>query len=131
MTKSASRAKSTTSSAKTRTKEPRKEMRRRQLRYSFGVRSRELAGVALIALAILSLLALAGWTHGSLSDGWSGGLFWLFGWGAFAFAILLGAIGVLIIARTQNIVTAMPWRAFIFVEMAFFALLAVLHAFAI
>ncbi len=50
------------------------------------------------------------------------GLYWLFGWGAFSCAAMLGAIGVLIIARTQNIVLVTPWRSIIALEIAFFAL---------
>ena len=42
---------------------------------------------------------------------------------------MLGAIGVLIIARTQNIVLVTPWRSIIAIEIAFFALLPVLTAF--
>src|SRR5512139_4272017 len=127
MSKSTSRAKADTKSkAKA---EKALEPRRRELRYSVGVRSREIAGVLLIALALLSLLALSNLTRGSLSDWWSNGLYWLFGWGAFAFAIMVGAIGVLIIARTQNIVLVTPWRSIIAIEMAFFAFLPVLTAF--
>jgi S-DNA-T family DNA segregation ATPase FtsK/SpoIIIE len=127
MSKSTSRAKADTKSKTKAEKKP--EPRRRELRYSVGVRSRELVGVLLIALALLSLLALSNLTRGSLSDWWSNGLYWLFGWGAFAFAIMLGAIGVLIIARTQNIVLVTPWRSVIAIEVAFFALLPVLTAF--
>jgi DNA segregation ATPase FtsK/SpoIIIE, S-DNA-T family len=126
-TANASRAKADPKSkAKTATTS---EPRRRQLRYSVGVRSREIIGVLLIALALLSLLALSNLTRGSLSDWWSNGLYWLFGWGAFAFAVMVGAIGVLIIARTQNIVLVTPWRSIIAIEIAFFALLPVLTAF--
>ena len=105
------------------------EPRRRELRYRVGVRSREIIGVLLIALALLSLLALSNLTRGSLSDGWSSLLYGLFGWGAFAFAAMLGALGVLVIARTQNIVPATPWRSIIAIEIAFFAFLPVLTAF--
>src|SRR5512139_1749868 len=127
MSKSTSRAKADTKSkAKA---EKALEPRRRELRYSVGVRSREIAGVLLIALALLSLLALSNLTRGSLSDWWSSGLYWLFGWGAFALAIMVGAIGVLTIARTQNIVLVTPWRSIIAIEIAFFAFLPVLTAF--
>jgi len=128
MSKSTSRAKA---DAKSKSKaEKAAGPRRRELRYSVGVRSREIIGVLLLALALLSLLALSNLTRGSLSDWWSNGLYWLFGWGAFAFALMLGAIGVLIIARTQNIVLITPWRSVIAIEIAFFALLPVLTAFA-
>src|SRR5512139_2438579 len=127
MSKSTSRAKADTKSkAKA---EKALEPRRRELRYSVGVRSREIAGVLLIALALLSLLALSNLTRGSLSDRWSNGLYWLFGWGAFLFAIMIGAIGVLTIARTQNIVLVTPWRSIIAIEIAFFAFLPALTVF--
>jgi S-DNA-T family DNA segregation ATPase FtsK/SpoIIIE len=127
MSKSSNRAKADTKSKAKAEKAP---PRRRQLRYSVGVRSREILGVLLIALAVLSLIALSRFdTPGSLSDWWSNGLYWLFGWGAFLFAIMLGAIGVLIIARTQNIVLVTPWKSVIAIEIAFFAFLPVLTAF--
>jgi S-DNA-T family DNA segregation ATPase FtsK/SpoIIIE len=127
MSKSTSSTKPETKAKAKATKTP--EPRRRQLRYSVGVRGREIAGVLLIALAVLSLLALSNLTRGSLSDWWSTGLYRLFGWGAFLFAIMLGAIGVLIIARTQNIVLVTPWKSIIAIEVAFFAFLPVLTAF--
>jgi S-DNA-T family DNA segregation ATPase FtsK/SpoIIIE len=127
MSKSTSRAKADTKSKAKAEKAP--EPRRRELRYRVGTRSREIIGVLLIALAALSLLALSNLTRGSLSDWWSNGLYWLFGWGAFLFAIMIGAIGVLIIARTQNIVLVTPWKSVIAIEIAFFAILPVLTAF--
>jgi len=127
MSKSTSSTKTEPKAKAKATKTP--EPRRRQLRYSVGVRSREIAGVLLIALALLSLLALSNLTRGSLSDWWSNGLYRLFGWGAFLFAIMIGAIGVLIIARTQNIVLLTPWKSVIAIEIAFFAFLPVLTAF--
>jgi DNA segregation ATPase FtsK/SpoIIIE, S-DNA-T family len=126
MTKSDGRVKAETKSkAKA---APAMAPRRRELR--FGARGRELSGVLLIALAVLSFFALSGLTRGSLSDWWSDGLYRLFGWGAFFFTLILGASGVLVVARTQNIVTATPWRSIIALEVAFFASLPVLHAFA-
>lgn len=108
---------------------PRDKEKRRQLRFTFGARSREIAGVLLIALAILSLLALSGITRGNLADGWSATLYGWFGWGAFAAAILIGALGWLLIRVAQNSSAAMPWRMIIGLELAFFALLSALHAF--
>ncbi len=130
MSKLASRAKADSKSKAKAKAEKAPQPRRRELRYSVGVRSREIIGLLLMALALLLLLALSNLTRGSLSDWWSDRLYWLFGWGAFAFAVMVGAIGVLIIARTQNIVPVTPWRSIIAIEIAFFALLPVLTAFA-
>jgi S-DNA-T family DNA segregation ATPase FtsK/SpoIIIE len=129
MTKSTRRSKSD-APPKAKAKATGSEPRRRQLRFQFGVRGREIGGLLLLMLAVLLLLALSNLTRGSLSDWLSDGLYRLFGWGAFSFVLLLGAIGVLIIARTQNIVTVTPWRSVIALEVAFFASLPVLHAFA-
>ncbi len=104
--------------------------RRRQLRFSSGARSREIGGILIIALALVSLLALAGLTRGSSSDWWSQGLYRLFGWGAFVFVIFLGAIGVILLARSTDRLPTFPWRAIIFGEIAFIALLVTLHALA-
>jgi len=129
MTKSSSRSKSD-AKPKAKAKAAVSEPRRRQLRFQFGARGREIGGLLLLMLAVLLLLALSGLTRGSLSDWLTDRLYWLFGWGAFFFVLLLGAIGALIIARTQNIVMVTPWRSIIALEVAFFASLPVLHAFA-
>jgi len=110
---------------------PAPKERRRQLRVVFGARAREIAGVLLIALAILSLLSLSYLTSGSLADWWSGSLYWLFGWGAFAAALLIGLGGVLLMQLGRGTVQRAPWRVVIGLEIAFFALLGALHAFAI
>jgi S-DNA-T family DNA segregation ATPase FtsK/SpoIIIE len=130
MTKSANASRATADAKAKAKTEKAPPLRRRQLRYRVGVRSREILGVLLMALAVWSLVALSRFdTPGSLSEWWSNGLYWLFGWGAFLFAFILGAIGVLIIARTQNIVLVTPWKSVIAVEVAFFAFLPVLTAF--
>jgi len=46
----------------------RKDEGRRQLRFEFGARRQEIAGVLLIMLGALSLLSLSGITAGSLSS---------------------------------------------------------------
>jgi S-DNA-T family DNA segregation ATPase FtsK/SpoIIIE len=104
--------------------------RRRQLRFTFGARGREIAGVLLIALAILSLLALSYITSGSLADGWSKWLYHLFGWGAFGAVALMGGLGVLLIWLAQDMGRPTPWRMIISLEVAFLSLLGALHAYA-
>ena len=122
-----SMANSTQSSgAKTRARASEK---RRQLRFTFGARGREIAGVLLIALAILSCLALSGITRGSLADGWSTWLYNLFGWGAFGAVALIGGLGALLIWLAQDMGRVTPWRTIICLEVAFFGLLGALHAY--
>ena len=103
--------------------------RRRQLRFAFGARGREIAGVLLIALAILSFLALSLITSGFLADPWSKWLYNLFGWGAFGAVALIGGLGGLLIWLAQETGRAVPWRIIISLEVAFIALLGALHAF--
>jgi len=129
MTKSSSRSPSD-AKPKAKAKATASEPRRRQVRFQFGARGKEIGGLLLLMLTVLLLLALSNLTRGSLSDWFSDRLYWLFGWGAFFFVLLVGAIGVLIIARTQNIVIVTPWPSIIALEVAFFASLPVLHAFA-
>ena len=87
----------------------------------------------LIALAILSLLALIGFTGkgGDLLLDWGMTLYHWFGWGAFGAVALLGAFGWLMIRVAQSTANSMPWRIIIGVEVAFFALLGALHAFSV
>jgi hypothetical protein len=90
MSKSANASRATDTKSKARAKTQKTpESRRRELRYSVGTRSREIIGVLLIALALLSLLALSNLTRGSLSDcgviystGCSGGRVCLYNHGA-------------------------------------------------
>ena len=103
--------------------------RRRPLRFTLGARGREIAGVLLIALAILSCLALSGLTRGSLADSWSDWLYNLFGWGAFGLVALILGLGVLLIWIAQDLGRVMPWRLIISLEAAFLGLLGALHAY--
>jgi S-DNA-T family DNA segregation ATPase FtsK/SpoIIIE len=99
------------------------------LRFTFGARGREIAGVLLIALAILSCLALSGFTRGSVADGWSVWLYNLFGWGAFGAVALIGGLGGLLIWLAQDMGRVAPWRAIISLEAAFLGLLGALHTY--
>jgi S-DNA-T family DNA segregation ATPase FtsK/SpoIIIE len=126
MTKAAARSRS---SGQTRGRAKSSEPRRRSLRFAFGARGREVAGVLLMALAILSLLALIFVTSGRLADWWRDGLYHLFGWGAFGFAVLIGLLGFLIFRVAQGAITSIPWRMIIGLELAFVGSLGALHAF--
>ena len=106
----------------------RPEPRRRPLRIAFGARRQEIAGVLLIALAAISLLALARITTGFLVDWWSALLGRVFGLGAYVVAISLGLAGYFVILRAQGKIGRVPWLRLIGLEAAFFAALAALHA---
>src|SRR3989304_3863315 len=123
-----STARSGKSSSQARSRPGQSEPRRRQLRFTFGARGREIGGLLLIVLAILSLLTLLGITPGSVSDWWVDVLRSIFGWGAFVVAILIGLLGALIMRVALSPVTNTPWRVIIGLEIAFFAALAAMHA---
>ncbi|HLF25833.1 MAG TPA: DNA translocase FtsK [Anaerolineae bacterium] len=104
------------------------EPRRRQLRFTFGARRQEIAGVLLIALAAVSLLALLQVTTGALIDGWSALLVRIFGVGAYVAAVAIGLAGVVMMRRAQGAPLQIQRLRLIGLEAAFFALLAALHA---
>ncbi len=112
----------------------RSEPKRRQLRFAFGARQRELLGLMLITLSVLSVLALLGVTgsgnlsNPNLSDWWSGALHWLFGWGAYVVAIVIGVIGLGIFRIALGAHLQILWRTTIGLEIAFVLILGAVHA---
>src|SRR5574341_495501 len=58
---------------------------------------RELIGLGLLVLALITLLSLFSITSGTVSDNWAALLRWLFGWGAIPAALGLGWLGVLLL----------------------------------
>jgi S-DNA-T family DNA segregation ATPase FtsK/SpoIIIE len=120
-------AKSTNTSKSTKAKKP-SEPKRRQLRLMFGARQRELLGVALMALSILSLLAVLNITSGVLSEWWSTTLRQIFGVGAVVIAILIGTTGFAIYRIALGSRLQMAWRLTIGLEIAFVFALGAMHA---
>ena len=124
VTKSTARTGKSSSQARSRSRPS--EPRRRQLRFTFGARGREIGGLLLIVLAILSLLTL--FDPGSVSQWWVDVLRSIFGWGAFVVVILIGLLGGVIFRVAQSPITHTPWRTIIGLEIAFFAALGAMHA---
>lgn len=60
----------------------------------FGPYLRDLAGLALVALALISVIALMGGTRGWFISLWAGWIASWFGWGAFLVAIAIGLFGL-------------------------------------
>lgn len=107
---------------------PKKDKAKRpwpSFKWSWGARHTELAGVIVIALAVLTLLALTRITQGAWIDWWSDLLRWLFGWGAFVIALVMGMAGYLLLRSRERAVRS--WSKVIGLEIVFFCALGLLH----
>ncbi|NWG06250.1 MAG: DNA translocase FtsK [Chloroflexi bacterium] len=65
----------------------------------FGRYVRDAAGVLLIALAVMTVLALGGYTEGALLTRWAGWLSPRFGWGSYLVALAIGYCGLILLRR--------------------------------
>ena len=83
----------------------------------------DVFGVLLLAFALMSLLALFGFTEGALLTPWVATLSLWFGWGDSVVVISLGIIGLLLMRRSAE---PLPWGRLIALEMAVFLTLSLL-----
>jgi S-DNA-T family DNA segregation ATPase FtsK/SpoIIIE len=90
---------------------------------------RELIGLGLLVVAVITLLSLLSVTSGALSDNWGALLRQLFGWGAIPAVLSVGWVGVLLIwGSLREEAEPLPgWDVIIGVELVFVAGLALLH----
>jgi S-DNA-T family DNA segregation ATPase FtsK/SpoIIIE len=95
-------------------------------RLAWGPRQAGLAGVLVSVLAVLTLLALLGATRGAWIDWWTHTLRWLFGWGAYVIAVLIGGVGYWLI-RGRGGLEFLTWSSVIGFEIIFFCALGLLH----
>ena len=98
------------------------------LKFTWGGRQWEVAGVLLVALAVFTVVALFRLTPGRLSDGWADLLRRLFGWGAFIVPLVLGVVGWQVFRLGQSGEGEIDWLTVVGVEVAFCGLLTTLHA---
>ncbi|NLG49408.1 MAG: DNA translocase FtsK, partial [Chloroflexi bacterium] len=91
----------------------------------------EVAGLVLLAVGIVTGVALVSQTQGKLSEAWSLFLRQVFGVGAYPVALLMIVCGILLLLRDslQGKFTP-PWRAIVWLEVLFFAGLGLLHVLA-
>ncbi len=89
----------------------------------FGRFAGDVGGVLLLALALISLLALLGLTQGALLTPWIGLLSLWFGWGSYLIVISIGMIGLLMLRRDDE---PLPWGRLLTLEAAIFLTLALL-----
>jgi len=91
----------------------------------FGRFVRDTLGVVLIAVALIILLALRGYTQGVLLTPWVGRLALWFGWGAYLVVIAIGYAGYALLRRSA---TPLPWGRLFALEVASFLTLGLLAA---
>ena len=72
----------------------------------FGRFARDTLGVILIAAALMTLLALRGYTQGLLLTPWANLLLLWFGWGAYLVVLAIGYVGYAFLRRSS---TPLPW----------------------
>jgi S-DNA-T family DNA segregation ATPase FtsK/SpoIIIE len=89
---------------------------------------RELLGLGLLALAVVTLLSLLSVTSGTVSDGAAALLRQLLGWGAIPITLSVGVLGMLLLmGQLRDESGPLRWDVVIGVELLFVAGLALLH----
>jgi len=94
-----------------------------QFHLHFGRFFRDIAGILLLSLALISFLAIPGWTQGKLLTPWIEFLETWFGWGSYLVVITIGVIGGLLLRRSEE---PLPWGRLITLEIAAFLTLGLL-----
>ena len=92
----------------------------------FGRILRDAVGIFLIALALLTLLALGGFTDGMLLTPWAGLLSLWFGWGAYIVALAIGFSGFVVLQREGF---SVGWTRLFALEIAALLTISLLAAF--
>lgn len=90
---------------------------------------RELTGLGLVVLAIITLLSLLSITSGAISDGWAALLGQLFGWGAIPVTLGVGWMGIMLLwgSLRDESEPILRWDVIIGVELLLVAGLSLLH----
>ena len=91
----------------------------------FGRFVRDALGVLLIAAALMSFLALGGYTRGALLTPWSDLLSEQFGWGSYLVVLAIGYVGFALLRRDS---LAIGWGRFFALELAALLTLGLLAA---
>src|SRR5215208_1967462 len=91
----------------------------------FGRSVRDALGVLLIAVALMTMLALAGLTKGSLLTPWADLLSLWFGWGAYLVVLAIGYMGFAVLRRDGK---PIAWGRIFALELTAFLTLALFAA---
>lgn len=89
----------------------------------FGRFFRDIGGILILSLALISFLALPGWTKGEALTPWANFLKTWFGWGSYLVVISIGVIGSFLLRRAEE---PLPWGRLITLEIAAFLTLGLL-----
>ncbi len=87
----------------------------------------QILALLVIALGVITLLALFRITRGSWADAWLGVLRPVFGWGAYPVALSILLTGLLWLAHQIDRPVEWRWRPFVGTELTLFSLLALSH----
>src|SRR5512138_2962596 len=96
-----------------------------QFNRHFGRFVRDALGVLLIAIALMSFLALGNYTEGALLSPWADLLSLWFGWGAYLVVFAIGYSGFSLLRRAG---TSLSWGRLFALELAAFLTLGLLAA---
>jgi len=88
---------------------------------------REILGLLVLALAVITILGLFSITSGVLSDWWTRLLRRVFGWGAYLVAVGLAAVGISLLLSNLGQGPKAGWKTIIGLEVIFVAGLALVH----
>ncbi len=88
---------------------------------------REIAGLVLLALGVLTLLSLLGVTPGFITNTWGALLQLLFGWGAFALPFIALGISALLLRRGETNAFRIVWGRVFAAEVLLAVALAFIH----
>ena len=91
----------------------------------FGRFLRDAIGVGLIAAAVMTFMALGGYTDGALLTPWAAFLSLWFGWGAYLIVIAVGYTGFAFLRRST---TPLPWGQLFALELVSFLALGLFAA---
>ena len=86
----------------------------------------DVAGIFVLAFALMTLLAQLGITEGALLTPWSDLLNRWLGWGSFLVVLIVAGVGVLMLRKRFGGVEDIPWGRVLALEAAAFALIALL-----
>ena len=87
----------------------------------------QILALLIIALGVITLLALFHATTGRWADAWTNLLRYWFGWGAYPVAVAILLAGLLWLQHCLDRPVKWRWRPFVGAELVFFSLLALTH----